>query len=99
KYGKYGIICIKVCFSCKMGPKTEPWGSPLKSSENLENRWDQSNHLAECCNPRPWNFNGLSAALEEEWQATPQQSITQLVINVRSCCQAVIDALGHMTSD
>uniref|UniRef100_A0A3Q3XF76 Uncharacterized protein n=1 Tax=Mola mola TaxID=94237 RepID=A0A3Q3XF76_MOLML len=39
----------------------------------------------------------VKAALEEEWNAMPQQTISRLVNSMRRRCQAVIDAQGHMT--
>ncbi len=49
----------------------------------------------------PWWKRGISdltAALQEEWDAMPQQIISRLVNSMCHCCQAVIDAQGHMRS-
>ena len=42
----------------------------------------------------PQNLNDLTAALQEEWDAMPQQTISRLVNSMRRRCQAVIDTQG-----
>ncbi|KAJ8370082.1 hypothetical protein SKAU_G00101100 [Synaphobranchus kaupii] len=64
----------------------------------IENLWDQLTHRVEARNSVPQNLNDLRAALQEEWDAMPQQTISRLVNSMRCRCQAVIDAQGHMTS-
>ncbi len=42
----------------------------------IENLLDQLSHRVEGCNPAPQNLNYLRAALQEEWDAMPQQIIS-----------------------
>ncbi|KAL0190831.1 hypothetical protein M9458_013529, partial [Cirrhinus mrigala] len=64
----------------------------------IENLCDQLSHRVEGRNDAPQNLNGLKAALSEEWNAMPQQTIRQLVNSMRRHCQAVTDAQGLMTT-
>uniref|UniRef100_A0A3B1IKH7 Tc1-like transposase DDE domain-containing protein n=1 Tax=Astyanax mexicanus TaxID=7994 RepID=A0A3B1IKH7_ASTMX len=67
---------------------------PCTSSPDLnpiENLWDQLSRLVEARNSAPQNLNDLRAALQEEWDAMPQQTISRLVNSMRRRCQAVID--------
>uniref|UniRef100_A0A3B3QRZ8 Transposase Tc1-like domain-containing protein n=1 Tax=Paramormyrops kingsleyae TaxID=1676925 RepID=A0A3B3QRZ8_9TELE len=63
----------------------------------IETLWDQLSRCVEACNSVPQNLNDLRAALQEEWDAMPQQTISQLVNSMRHRCQAVFDVQGHMT--
>uniref|UniRef100_A0A8C2H8Z7 Uncharacterized protein n=1 Tax=Cyprinus carpio TaxID=7962 RepID=A0A8C2H8Z7_CYPCA len=93
------------------GYLTTPPGTGIIVREHLEwpalspdlnpivNLWDQLSRCVEGRNPAPQNLNeDLRAALQEEWNAMPQQTISQLVDSMRHCCQAVVDAQGHVTS-
>uniref|UniRef100_A0A3B1IPN0 Tc1-like transposase DDE domain-containing protein n=1 Tax=Astyanax mexicanus TaxID=7994 RepID=A0A3B1IPN0_ASTMX len=74
------------------------WPALSPDLNPIENLWDQLSRLVEARNSAPQNLNDLRAALQEEWDAMPQQTISQLVNSMRRRCQAVIDAHGHMTS-
>uniref|UniRef100_A0A3P8TVV6 Uncharacterized protein n=1 Tax=Amphiprion percula TaxID=161767 RepID=A0A3P8TVV6_AMPPE len=56
----------------------------------------------DCClqarNSVPQNLNDLSGALQEEWDAMPQQTISRLVDSMRRRCQDAVDTQDHMTS-
>uniref|UniRef100_A0A3Q3KU73 Tc1-like transposase DDE domain-containing protein n=1 Tax=Mastacembelus armatus TaxID=205130 RepID=A0A3Q3KU73_9TELE len=83
-----------------------PWSLPqmewpaLSPDLNpIENLWDQLSRRVEGCNPAPQNLNDLRAALQEEWNTMPQQTISVTIVNsMRRRCQAVINLQGHMTS-
>ncbi|KAJ8352617.1 hypothetical protein SKAU_G00240930 [Synaphobranchus kaupii] len=45
----------------------------------IENLWDQLTHRVEARNSVPQNLNDLRAALQEEWDAMPQQTISRLI--------------------
>lgn len=47
-------------------------------------------------NPAPQNLNDLRAAIQDEWNAMPQQTVGQLVNSMSHNYQAVIDAKGHI---
>ena len=64
----------------------------------IENLWDQLSRRVEAHNSVPQNLNDLRAALQEEWDAVPQQTIRRLVNSMRRRSQAVTDAQGHTTS-
>ena len=66
---------------------------PALSPENL---WDQLSHRVEARNSVNQNLNDLRAALQEGWDAMPQQTISRHVNSMRR--QAVNDARGHKTS-
>lgn len=74
------------------------WPALSPDLNPIENLWDQLSRLVEARNSAPQNPNYLRAALQEEWDAMPQQTISRLVNSMRRRCQAVIDAHGHMTS-
>ncbi len=74
------------------------WPALSPDLNPIENLWDQLSRRVEGCNPAPQNLSDLRAALQEEWDAMPQQIISRLVNSMRRCCQAVIDAQGHMRS-
>ncbi|KAL0177282.1 hypothetical protein M9458_026176, partial [Cirrhinus mrigala] len=68
------------------------WPALSPNLKPIENLWDQLSCHVEGRNPAPQNLNDLRAALQEEWNAMPQQTISRLVNSMRRCCQAVIDA-------
>ncbi|KAL7851757.1 hypothetical protein AOLI_G00221130, partial [Acnodon oligacanthus] len=49
----------------------------------IENLWDQLSRRVEARNSVPQNLNDLRAALQEEWDAVPQQTTSRLVNSVR----------------
>uniref|UniRef100_A0A672KKJ3 Tc1-like transposase DDE domain-containing protein n=1 Tax=Sinocyclocheilus grahami TaxID=75366 RepID=A0A672KKJ3_SINGR len=74
------------------------WPALSPDLNPIENLWDQLSHRVEGRNPALQILNDLRAALQEEWDAMPQQTTSRLVNSMRHRCQAVIDAQGHMTS-
>uniref|UniRef100_A0A667XUS2 Tc1-like transposase DDE domain-containing protein n=1 Tax=Myripristis murdjan TaxID=586833 RepID=A0A667XUS2_9TELE len=74
------------------------WPALSPDLNPIENLWDQLSRRVEARSSVPQNLNVLRAALQEEWDAMPQQTISRLVNSMRRRCQAVIDAQGHMTS-
>ncbi len=78
-------------------PQTE-WPALPPDLNPIENLWDQLSRRVEGRNPAPQNLSDLRAALQEEWDAMPQQTISRLVNSMRRHCQSVIDAQGHMRS-
>uniref|UniRef100_A0A671VKC8 HTH cro/C1-type domain-containing protein n=1 Tax=Sparus aurata TaxID=8175 RepID=A0A671VKC8_SPAAU len=74
------------------------WPALSPDLNPIENLWDQLIRRVEARNSVPQNLNDLRAALQEEWDAMPQQTITRLVDSMRRRCIAVIDAQGHMTN-
>ncbi len=74
------------------------WPALSPDLNPIENLWDQLSRCVEGCNPAPQNLSDLRTALQEEWDAMPQQIISRLVNSMKRCCQAVIDAQGHMRS-
>uniref|UniRef100_A0A667Y6R5 Tc1-like transposase DDE domain-containing protein n=1 Tax=Myripristis murdjan TaxID=586833 RepID=A0A667Y6R5_9TELE len=74
------------------------WPALCPDLHPIENLWDQLSRCVEARSSVPQNLNVLRAALQEEWDAMPQQTISRLVNSMRRRCQAVIDAEGHMTS-
>ncbi len=74
------------------------WPALSPDLNPMENLWDQLSCHVEGRNPAPQNLSDLRAALQEEWDAMPQQIISRLVNSMRRCCQAVIDAQRHMRS-
>ena len=73
------------------------WPALSPDLNPIENLWDQLSRRVEARNSAPQNLNDLRAALQEEWDAMPQQTISFLVNSIRRRCQAVIDAQGYMT--
>ena len=73
------------------------WPALSPDLNPIENLWDQLSRRVAARNSAPQNLNDLRAALQEEWDAMPQQTIRCLVNSMRRRCQAVIDAQGHMT--
>ncbi len=74
------------------------WPALSPDLNPIESLWDQLSCRVEGRNPAPQNLSDLTAALQEEWDAMPQQIISRLVNSMWHCCQAVIDAQGHMRS-
>ncbi len=74
------------------------WPALSPDLNPIENLWDQLSRRVEGHNPAPQNLSDLRVALQEEWDAMPQQIISRLVNSMRRCCQAVIDAQGQMAS-
>ena len=74
------------------------WPTLSPDLNPIENLWDQLSRHVEASNSVSQNLNDLKAALQEELDAMPQQTITRLVDSMRRRCQAVIDAQVHMTS-
>uniref|UniRef100_A0A673MTP4 Tc1-like transposase DDE domain-containing protein n=1 Tax=Sinocyclocheilus rhinocerous TaxID=307959 RepID=A0A673MTP4_9TELE len=72
------------------------WPALSPDLNPIENPWDHLSHRVEGRNPAPQNLSDLRAALQEECNAMPQQTISRLVNSMRRR-QAVIDARGHMT--
>uniref|UniRef100_A0A668ACI7 Tc1-like transposase DDE domain-containing protein n=1 Tax=Myripristis murdjan TaxID=586833 RepID=A0A668ACI7_9TELE len=68
------------------------WPALSPDLNPIENLWDQLSRRVEARSSVPQNLNVLRAALQEEWDAMPQQTISRLVNNMRRRCQAVIDA-------
>ena len=73
------------------------WPALSPDLNSIENLWDQLARRVEGRNPAPQNLGELRTALQEEWNALPQTSISCLVNSMRRRCQAVIDADGYMT--
>ena len=73
------------------------WPALSPDLNPIENLWDQPSRRVEARNPAPQNLNDLRAALQEEWNAMPQQTISRLVNSMRRRGQAIIDGQGHMT--
>uniref|UniRef100_A0A8C1X2F4 Tc1-like transposase DDE domain-containing protein n=1 Tax=Cyprinus carpio TaxID=7962 RepID=A0A8C1X2F4_CYPCA len=67
------------------------WPALSPDRNPIENLWDQLSRCVEGRDPAPQNLSDLRAALEEEWKAMPQQTISRLVNSMRRCCQAVLD--------
>ena len=78
------------------GPQME-WPALSPDLNPIENLWDQLSYRVEARNSVPQNLNDLRAALQEEWDAMLQQTISCLVNSRRRRCQAVTDAQGHVT--
>uniref|UniRef100_A0A8C1IY65 Tc1-like transposase DDE domain-containing protein n=1 Tax=Cyprinus carpio TaxID=7962 RepID=A0A8C1IY65_CYPCA len=74
------------------------WPALSPDLNPIENLWDQLSLHVEGHNTAPQDLSDLRAALQEEWNAMPQQTINRLVYSMRRRCQAVIYAQGHMTS-
>ncbi|KAJ8362960.1 hypothetical protein SKAU_G00117910 [Synaphobranchus kaupii] len=64
------------------------WPALSPDLNPIENLWDQLTHRVEARNSVPQNLNDLRAALQEEWDAMPQQTISRLVNSMRRRCQA-----------
>lgn len=73
------------------------WPALSPDLNPIENLWDQLSRRVEARNSVPQNLIDLRAALQEEWDAMTQQTISPLVNSMRRRCQAVLDAQGHMT--
>ncbi|KAK7902220.1 hypothetical protein WMY93_018989 [Mugilogobius chulae] len=73
------------------------WTAISPDLSPIKNPWDQLSHRVEARNSAPQTLSDLRAALQEEWNVMPQQTISCLVNSMRRRCQAVIDAQGHMT--
>uniref|UniRef100_A0A3B4BWB2 Tc1-like transposase DDE domain-containing protein n=1 Tax=Pygocentrus nattereri TaxID=42514 RepID=A0A3B4BWB2_PYGNA len=56
----------------------------------IENLWDQPSRRVEARISVPQNLNDLRAALQEEWDAVPQQTMSRLVNRMRRRSEAVI---------
>uniref|UniRef100_A0A667ZMM5 Tc1-like transposase DDE domain-containing protein n=1 Tax=Myripristis murdjan TaxID=586833 RepID=A0A667ZMM5_9TELE len=69
------------------------WPALSPDLNPIENLWDQLSRRVEARSSVPQNLNVLRAALQEEWDAMPQQTISRLVNSMRRRCQAVIDAI------
>ena len=52
------------------------WPTISPDLNPTENLWDQLSRRVEACNSVPHNHNDLRAALQEEWDAMPQLTIT-----------------------
>jgi len=70
------------------------WPALSPDLNPIENLLDQLSRLVEGRNSVPQNLNDLRAALQEDWNAMPQQTISRLVNSMRRRCQAVIDTQG-----
>ena len=70
------------------------WPALSPDLNPIENPWGQLSRRVETHNSVPQSFNDMRATLQKEWDAMPQQTISQLVNSMRRRCQAVIDAQG-----
>uniref|UniRef100_A0A673HPJ7 Tc1-like transposase DDE domain-containing protein n=1 Tax=Sinocyclocheilus rhinocerous TaxID=307959 RepID=A0A673HPJ7_9TELE len=73
------------------------WPALSPGLNPIENLWDQLSRRVEGRNPAPQNLNDLRAALQEEWNAMPHQTISRRVNSMRHRCQAVINAQELVT--
>uniref|UniRef100_A0A667WIZ3 Tc1-like transposase DDE domain-containing protein n=1 Tax=Myripristis murdjan TaxID=586833 RepID=A0A667WIZ3_9TELE len=74
-------IYIYVCV-CTGVPQME-WPALSPDLNPIENQWDQLSRRVEARSSLPQNLNVLRAALQEEWDAMPQQTISRLVNSMR----------------
>lgn len=80
------------------GANEMKWPALSPDVNHIENLWNQLIRHVEACKSVTQSLNDLRAALHEERDAIPQQTISRLVKSLRRCCQAIIDSQGHMTS-
>uniref|UniRef100_A0A3Q2ZDT3 Tc1-like transposase DDE domain-containing protein n=1 Tax=Hippocampus comes TaxID=109280 RepID=A0A3Q2ZDT3_HIPCM len=92
------VHCVKVCVFIRAVLSRMEWPALSPDLNPIENMWDQLRRHVEPRNSAPQNLTDLRAALQEEWDAVPQPTISRIVNSMRRRCQAVIDAQGYMTS-
>uniref|UniRef100_A0A672KJN1 Tc1-like transposase DDE domain-containing protein n=1 Tax=Sinocyclocheilus grahami TaxID=75366 RepID=A0A672KJN1_SINGR len=85
------IPLIEAASSGNDGVSQMAWPALSPDLNPIENLWDQLSHRVEGRNPALQILNDLRAALQEEWDAMPQQTTSRLVNSMRHRCQAVID--------
>ncbi|KAL6465422.1 hypothetical protein MHYP_G00255550 [Metynnis hypsauchen] len=67
----------------KTGVPQMEWPAFSPDLNPIKNLWDQLNRCVEARNSVPQNLKDLRAALQEEWDAKPQQTISRLVNSMR----------------
>lgn len=85
-------------FLDEVGIESMDW-PPLSPDLNpIEHVWDNLKRRVRARNPAPANIEELKTALEEEWEALPQDLLVRVIRSMRNRMRAVIKARGGNTN-
>lgn len=81
----------------EVGIETMAWPALSPDLNPIEHLWDELKRTVRVRDQTPTNIDELKTALEEEWEAIPQEHIKKLIRSMRNRMQAVIMARGGNT--
>ena len=81
----------------RLGIPVLPWPAKSPDLNPIEHLWDELERRLRARPVLPTTLQKLSAALDQEWAAIPQDKIRKLIYSMRSRCLDVVSANGGHT--
>ena len=88
---------ITVNHFTNLGIPVLPWPAKSPDLNPIEHLWDELERRLRARPVLPTTLQELSAALDQEWAAIPQDKIRKLIYSMRSRCLDVVSANGGHT--
>ena len=88
---------ITVAYFNNQNIRTLPWPSLSPDISPIEHLWDELDRRLRVRNVPPTAPDELFAALQEDWETIPKQTMQHMIASMPRRCRAVIQANGGHT--